>query len=51
MDLNNTNSVTDTLHQAKDVGSDWIMHHILDSHELDFAPFGQFLYHIYPFLA
>lgn len=40
MDLNNTNSVTDTLHQAKDVGSDWIMHHILDSHELDFAPFG-----------
>ncbi len=40
MDLNNTHSVTDTLHQAKDVGSDWIMHHILDSHELDIAPFG-----------
>lgn len=40
MDLNNTSSVVDTLHQAKDVGSDWIMHHILDSHELDIAPFG-----------
>jgi F-type H+-transporting ATPase subunit a len=41
MDLNTSNAVQDTLHQAKgDVGSDWIMHHILDSHQLDFAPFG-----------
>ena len=36
MDLNTSNAVQDTLHQAKgDVGSDWIMHHILDSHQLD----------------
>jgi len=41
MELNTSNAIQDTLHQAKgDVGSDWIMHHILDSHELDFAPFG-----------
>jgi len=41
MDLNTSNVVQDTLHQAKgDVGSDWIMHHILDSHQLDIAPFG-----------
>ncbi len=41
MDLNTSTAVQDTLHQAKgDVGSDWIMHHILDSHQLDIAPFG-----------
>lgn len=41
MEINTSNAIQDTLHQAKgDVGSDWIMHHILDSHQLDFAPFG-----------
>jgi len=41
MELNTSKVIADTLHQAKgDVGSDWIMHHILDSHELEFAPFG-----------
>jgi F-type H+-transporting ATPase subunit a len=41
MELNTSTTIQDTLQQAKgDVGSDWIMHHILDSHELDFAPFG-----------
>jgi F-type H+-transporting ATPase subunit a len=41
MDLNTTKVIQDTLHQAKgDVGSDWIMHHVLDSHTLDIAPFG-----------
>lgn len=41
MELNTSTAIQDTLHQAKgDVGSDWIMHHILDSHELEFAPFG-----------
>ena len=41
MELNTATAIQDTLHQAKaDVGSDWIMHHILDSHQLDFAPFG-----------
>ncbi len=41
MELNTSTAVQDTLQQAKgDVGSDWIMHHILDSHEIEFAPFG-----------
>ncbi len=41
MELNTSKAITDTLHQVKgDVGSDWIMHHVLDSHELEFAPFG-----------
>jgi len=41
MFFSDSNSTTDTLQQATgDTGSDWIMHHILDSYELEFAPFG-----------
>ena len=41
MDLNTSTAIQDTLHQAKgDAESDWIMHHILDSYEYEFAPFG-----------
>jgi F-type H+-transporting ATPase subunit a len=41
MDISTAKTIQDTLHQAKEgVGSDWIMHHILDSHELEIAPFG-----------
>ncbi|AFN73520.1 F0F1 ATP synthase subunit A [Melioribacter roseus P3M-2] len=38
----NTSAVTDTLKAAESGGNDsgWIMHHILDSRELDFEPFG-----------
>ena len=40
MDLNTSTAINDTLHQVKaDVGSDWIMHHVLDSYEYEFAPF------------
>ncbi len=38
-----TESVQDTLVTSEansGGGSDWIMHHVLDSHEFDFAPFG-----------
>ncbi len=41
MDLNTSTAVQDTLHHANGgAKSDWIMHHILDSHEYEFAPFG-----------
>ncbi len=38
----NTSAVTDSLKAAESGGNDsgWIMHHILDSRELDFEPFG-----------
>lgn len=43
MDNSVNDSIQDTLASTqanKGGGSDWIMHHILDSHEIEFAPFG-----------
>ncbi len=41
MELNTSTAIQDTLQQAKgDVGSDWIMHHILDAPYFQFEPFN-----------
>lgn len=44
MILENVKTVTDTLQHAEQSGSEgsgWIMHHIMDSNYLDFAPLGK----------
>ncbi|MCF6271361.1 MAG: F0F1 ATP synthase subunit A [Melioribacteraceae bacterium] len=41
MELKTSTAIQDTLQQAKgDVGSDWIMHHILDAPYFQFEPFN-----------
>jgi len=43
MEISSSESIQDTLASTQansGGGSDWIMHHILDSHELEIAPFG-----------
>ncbi len=43
MEISASESIQDTLASTQansGGGSDWIMHHILDSHELEIAPFG-----------
>ncbi len=43
MEISVSKSIQDTLASTQansGSGSDWIMHHILDSHELEIAPFG-----------
>ena len=37
--LQDTVAVADTVHKSEG-GSGWILHHVLDSHKIDFEPFG-----------
>ena len=39
--IQDTIAVADTVHKSEG-GSGWILHHVMDSHKIDFEPFGSF---------
>lgn len=46
-----TLSAVDSLKTAGGSDSGWILHHVMDSHTLDFEPFFLFNYHISNYLV